>query len=442
MKKYELGVREFLTKTWLIAALCLPAGVAQAESKAGQEVPPGTIIDASTYDDLKDALFEGKRIGDMILSQKEFQIRNEGARMELVATQANDNDYRVMQATERYKGTAKVDPNTYDIMDYQSGIPFPEIAENDPAGGAKAIWNLVYGSRTGDSFHQVINFVFVDADIGVERIQKWWLRRYHMLTRVGANAPMEGDGSIFHRTLLTAQYPQDVRGIGTFTIRYSDGRLDDTWAYIRTVRRVRRLSGGAWVDTIGGTDEIQDDIFHFNAYPGWYKNLEIKGKRWVLASAYSRHPGHEDDGLDAGDYPGIVSDHAPYWARQDVYQPREVWIVECIPPEIHPYSKKILYIQTDNWYPQIMDAWDKKGEYWKWSDIGWFPAPVQDGFIDPESGKVDIMMAPGWASFIDYQRRHATHTVLGGKNGTESYYYVPGAQASDYSLTALEEGGR
>ena len=109
MKKYELGVREFLTRTWLIAALCLPAGVAQAESKAGQEVPPGTIIDASTYDDLKDALFEGKRIGDMILPQKEFQIRNEGARMELVATQANDNDYRVMQATERYKGTAKVD---------------------------------------------------------------------------------------------------------------------------------------------------------------------------------------------------------------------------------------------------------------------------------------------------------------------------------------------
>jgi hypothetical protein len=77
-----------------------------------------------------------------------------------------------------------------------------------------------------------------------------------------------------------------MKGIGTFTIQYDSVKVD-VWAYVPAVRRVRRLSGGAWMDPVGSSDQLQDDLEIFNARPAGtgYKML---GKRHVLAVMHSK----------------------------------------------------------------------------------------------------------------------------------------------------------
>ena len=97
-----------------------------------------------------------------------------------------------------------------------------------------------------------------------------------------------GFGNIAQKTYFVAHYPQDIRGLGLFSVRYNqaDSKVpDDSYAYLKSVRRVRRLSGGAWMDPIGGTDQLYDDWDIWDAAPTKYKSNKLIEKRWVLACA-------------------------------------------------------------------------------------------------------------------------------------------------------------
>lgn len=142
-----------------------------------------------------------------------------------------------------------------------------------------------------------MTFLLVDGDKGVEQTQKWEWRRYFHVGHMDGT-PTEGDGEVYSRTLMFATFPQDIRGLGTFTIRYMDpNRVDDMWAYTKQTRRVRRVSGGGWMDPIGGTDMLQDDQDIWDAPPSWYKQVRLIEKRWVLAVAHGqRLSAHRDGG--------------------------------------------------------------------------------------------------------------------------------------------------
>lgn len=87
------------------------------------------------------------------------------------------------------------------------------------------------------------------------------------------------------------------RGVGTLMVQYVGGRLPDVYAYIKAVRRVRRLSGNAWADPVVGTDMLTDETFGLNIDLTWYPEYKITGKRWVLAALHSQST---DARLDAG----------------------------------------------------------------------------------------------------------------------------------------------
>lgn len=135
-----------------------------------------------------------------------------------------------------------------------------------------------------------------------------------------------------------------------------------------------------------------------------------------FAGSYRHQLVRMGDGTKAEDYTGIDWKTYPYWNRIDQQEPREVWVVECVPPTYHPYSKKIMYVQTDNWYPQIMNAWDRKGDFWKWMDIGWYATESDDGDRD-ESGRVVRVMWAGWATFLNFQTLRSTQLHMDGENG-------------------------
>lgn len=399
---------------------------------AAAELSAGTVIDKGNIDKVKNDTFEGKTIGSMLPEKVEFLIRNYNLKLTLRRSEPVPKDPRWIEATRKYAGDVKFDSKTRRISGYKAGLAFPNVDMNDPNAAVKLMWNAdrAGGYPRGDlQDYPQFAFLFIDGDKGIERVQHWALIRNFMTGRIDGQ-PVLGDGSIQYTQLLFAHYPYDIRGLGTFTVRYNDGRPDDISAYIKSVRRTRRLSGGAWADPIGGTDQLADEIEIMSAYPLWYPQYKLLGKRWMLAVAHSRvPPWNEEAKTQQEQFPNVDLSGPPYWNPVDEWEPRQVYVIEATPPKEHPYSRKVMYLDADTWVFYFAEAYDKKGELWKTLIFNQRPIKTQDG---------------GWGVIsnqghtIDYQRRHATIFV----HGKPSKFNTPGVGPNDVTLGVLEAAGR
>lgn len=404
-----------------LAAL-LFAGVALAA-----ELPPGTVINAANLDQLKADTFEGKPISSLLTDKTELMIRNHGLTIKLRHSEPIAVDPRLEVATRKYAGEVSFDAATRTVKGWKAGLPFPTVREDDPHGGEKLIWNMRYSSMMGDQPVEDLHFLMMDFDKGLDRIQKWQIKRYMMVGRLTGDRTTEGDGSEYSRTLLYATYPHDIRGVGTFTIRYSDAaKVDDSWVYVKSVRRVRRLSGNAWMDPIGGTVSLNDDIDGWDSPPSWYRQVRLVGKRWILAVAHGKPALVPGKASNEETYPQVDFKTPPYINSHDEWEPREVWVIEGIPPDEHPYGRKVVYMDTA--VPRIYQAemYDKKGEFWKF--FNWHHSVVagKDGFraIGPLQGEQ-----------VDLKARKAT-IFVGDLRVNEPM------TADDVTLGKLEAAGR
>jgi len=408
-------------------AACLLLASAFAGAK---ELDAGTVIQASNIDQLASDTFEGHTVESMLPDKLAWQVRNYGLKIKLRHSEPLKLDPQMVAATLKYSKDVHYDPKTNEVTGYRAGIPFPDVGMTDPDAAAKLIWNYYYASPVG----QVMDFrkfayLLIDGKSGLERVQHWLLLRYFMKNRVVApNSPVEGDGHIFTKTLLFALYPQDIRGLGTFTLRYDSPQLEDSWVYIKSVRRTRRLSGGAWMDPIGGTDQLNDDIEIWNARPSWYKGFKLLGKRWVLAVAHSSFAWNDKGSDNAQQFPTVDLKDKPFWNPVEEWEPRQVYVIETIPPEGHPYSKKIVYMETQIPRMYFAEAYDKNGKFWKWMNFATMPLKGQDGVQTYVSSLGQI---------VDFKRMHATIFLSNKVWKTDT-----SIKADDVSLSTLESAGQ
>ena len=116
-------------------------------------------------------------------------------------------------------------------------------------------------------------FALINGQKGFEREQQWRFGRY---LANGAMNPALADpkGEIAKYEVVLNKYPNDSRGLGVLTIQYTDARLPDVYAYVRSVRRVRRLSSNAWADPLSSTDLLNDESFGMNAGPVLVQGVE------------------------------------------------------------------------------------------------------------------------------------------------------------------------
>ncbi|WP_228757809.1 DUF1329 domain-containing protein [Pseudomonas aeruginosa] len=391
------------------------------------ELKPGDQINASNLAQRLDDTFEGTRIGDMLTERMQTLIREEGLKINLKASEPITLGKDYMAATRANAGKATFNPNTRQVEGWVAGMPFPDVQENDPHAAEKLIWNHHYAQPIKNVMdYPKFAYLFIDPKAGLERKQDWRLLRYQMKGRLGVENPVEGDGSIFTKTLLYATYPSDIRGLGLFTIRYDSPKLEDSWAYVKSVRRTRRLSGGTWMDPIGGTDQLNDDVEIFNAHPSWYPEYKLLGKRKLLVVANSTATPWDAKAKGNAEFPIVDLDNAPHWNPKDGWEPRDVWVIEAITPPEHPYSRKVLYMDTQ--FPRFYQAevYDRKGQFWKWMNYHLKTIKLADG----DTG---IASAAGFT--IDYQGRHGTVFIL-GEGATQN---TPGITADDVNLRELEK---
>ncbi|MGH8806797.1 MAG: DUF1329 domain-containing protein [Noviherbaspirillum sp.] len=407
-------------------AVLFAAAALQAAHAA--ELPSGTVIDKTNIDKVRADTFEGKTIASMLTDKLEWQIREWGLKITLSDSKPVELDPKYIDATKKNAGSVKFDPKTREASGWVAGIPFPNVSESDPHAGDKLIWNHYYASPEGDTADNKATFVLISADKGLESTQDWLFLRYYFKGRLGGDKPVVGDGNVLTKTLFVATYPQDIKGLGTLTVRYDDPRVEDSWAYIKSARRVRRLSGGAWMDPIGGLDYLNDDIYIWNARPTWYPKIKLLGKRWILAISDAKKGYNPSKKGTPEEWSSVDLKNWPHWNPTDTWQPREVYVIEGTTPPEHPYSKKIVYMDVN--YPRLYlgEVYDRKGEFWKFINFHTKPSVSEDGIKYVSSVQGDA---------IDFKARHASiYAFRSFKiNGKD-------VKPDDFSIGTLEAMGR
>lgn len=397
------------------------------------EVVEGTVISAANLGKLSSQTFEGDTIASLLPDTMQTWIRDRGLKMELVHTKPYPKDPKLMAWTEKNR-TAVTLNKERKVQGWQAGIPFPDINSDDPDAAIKVVYNMYYGKPRGDSQDlSKVWTIFVDGKSGVERSRHERIVRVFMKGLLRhEEGPVLGDGNILEKRVGILLSPQDQRGEGSYLIRYDNGQLDDIIAYPIKTRKARRISGGTWMDPSPPTDFVGDDFVIASAFPTWYPSYKILAKKKILVVANSQNPNWKP--YKTGDeHPSFDLKHAPYWNPTDKWEPREVYVVEAIAPKEHPYGKKVLYIDADNWNPYIGEYYDNEGAYWKIAILSYRLFQLKD---DPEAW----IVWPPWSVNVDWKRNHAT--VVLDDSALEAYAFNSGVQPGDLNVQFIVKEGK
>jgi hypothetical protein len=381
-----------------VLLLGLSGQVQAAEMKAGD------MITKDNWEQVKNNTFHGDKIEDLVTEKLAWQIQNWELKMELKDYEKFEFPPEMQAYTQQFKDTVKLSDGGRKLENYQAGIPFPdELDPKDPLSAWKVIWNTMYGRHIGDCIRTPnFAYVLVDGKRGYERMQvgEWANYYYKNRTKIPPVPVHETDDNYYLKNLLFFVYPFDIRGLGVLALKYDDERLEQSWAYLRSVRRIRRLSSAAWMDPIGGTDQLYDDQEIWNARPEWYDSFNYLGKKKMLIVRNMPYLIWEEDEKSVIDqFPLMDLKTAPYWQPLSLWEPAQVHVLETIPPKHHPYSKKTIYIDDEEWKPLLSEMYDRKGEFWKFFHVGGAPKP------DPW-GREWVISVNGHIQ--DYQKMHCT----------------------------------
>lgn len=388
--------------TFKSAAVGLAALVLAFAAQA-KDIPAGTVLSKANIDSLLADTLDGKPLKSLLTERMEWMVRNAGVTMKLAHARPIEVDAKWHQATEKNAAGVQFDTATRTVKGWKGGVPFPKIDPADPHAGDKVAWNARYALLEGYTQDEpYVPVYLVDFDKGIERIQNWAYRRVIMNGRVGAANASLGDGELLAKTLTFLTYPLDIRGIGIYSERHSDAnKVDDKWVYVNQFRRTKRVSGGGWMDPLGGgVDMLVEDLNVWDTPPNWYPSVKLKGKRWMLAVAHA-----EKKVVDytkkrtPEELPFSDLKNPPYYNSLNPYEPREFYELEVTPANEHPYGKRVVYIDAQLYQAFASEIYDKKGDFWKYISYERAPLTYKDGFkgLGPLQGR-----------FIDFKRRHAT----------------------------------
>ncbi len=171
-------------------------------------------------------------------------------------------------ATERFAARVRLDEDG-NLLDYVAGTPFPpeQIADGDPAGGAKWAWNLEYRNRGAGPRGR---FRITDMPSRVGGTQTYTgeffqLRTSHRADLVESGYAQPGAEEQLWIGGGRFDTPSETRHLAWRQLRPrgADRRFstsDDTFVYAPEMRKVRR-SATAWIDGMFTPS--------YRAAPGW-----------------------------------------------------------------------------------------------------------------------------------------------------------------------------
>jgi hypothetical protein len=417
-------------RTWCVTmALVLSALVASVYA----DVAPGDKIDGTNVAKAKDLISPGLEW----CIKRGFPITvGESKRVEWPRA------YK--EATEKYAPQVKLSADGLTVSNYVAGQPFPNLDPKDPQFALKIMWNYEYGFANGLDDTDLRNF---DADTGtiptagpmtVERhFLLDHLRRLFWTARLYVDPKPEKpnpNGYRVQQGLYPILEPFDLKGVGALGNRYIDSaKQDDSWLYLPSLRRVRRLSTAQRSDALFGQDT---DVDSYNGYAGQVAWMDWKylGEKEVLGPVHAEH------------FPVKWAPKVD-WAFDDVWEKRKVYVIEGTSklPQ-YAYSKRVLFIDKEYWGIPFSDIYDRSGELWKiWiNDLTFRKSVPGNNAIVYED---EMPFAPAIV-MVDLQLEHATKASLPSPRfpGEQGWYFHQGEKsgATDdwFTVAALVAAGR
>ncbi len=411
----------------VVGAVCvLGIGTVRAD------VAPGDKINDQNVDKVKDLISPGL----------EWCIKR-GWPITISETKRIEWPQAYKEATEKYASQVKLTADGMDVKNYVAGLPFPNLDPNDPQIALKIMWNYSYGFLTTDDV-DLRNF---DADTGsiadkgpltVERHflldhfrRLFWTGRLYVDPKPDKPNP---NGYRAQQGLYPILEPFDLKGVGALGNRYVDsGKQDDSWLYLPSLRRVRRLSTAQRSDALFGQDTDVDSYYGYAGHISWME-WKFLGEREVIGAVHGQnYPAKYDGKVD--------------WAFDDVWEKRRVYAIEGVSklPQ-YAYSKRVIFIDKEGWIIPFTDIYDRSGELWKiWINNFSFrkSVPGNNAIQYPdEMGFIPSIV------MVDMQLEHATKASLPSPRfpGEQGWYFNQGEKAGItddwFTVAALVASGK
>ena len=380
---------------------------------AAADVQPGDIVTKANVDQAKDLISPGV----------EWCVKH-GMTMTVVPYKKVEWDKAYKEATEKHSAQVKLAPDGRSITGFVAGMPFPTIDPNDPQIALKIMWNYDRKPYITDDY-DLRNF---DADTGpVNASGPMQVERHFLLDHLRGlsytgrlyvdpkpERPNE-DGVRGKGSLHPILEPFDLKGVGETSIRYlSPDRQDDTWLYLPSLRRVRRLSSAQRSDALFGQDTDSDSYGGYAGQIPWF-DWKFLGEKAILASFHSEAfpvkycPGEGD------------------FIFCDAWEKRQAYVVEGVPklPQ-YAYGKRILFIDKETYYIAFSDIFDRSGQLWKvWVNQYGFKKRATSSYGDTYPDEMPFNPS---ITMVDLQLNHATKAALPSANyaGEQGWYFNQG----------------
>lgn len=396
------------------AALCgLVALVVLAAAPALAQVQTGDVINKDNKDKVTDLVSPGV-----------MWCIEHGMTMKIAPYKKIEWNPAYKEATEKYSGQVKLSDDGRTIVNHVAGMPFPAIDPNDPNVALKIMFNYEYKPFITDD-SDLRNF---DADTGTVSDKPLDVERHYILDHLRTlfytgrlyvdPKPVllpNSEGVRAKQSLHPILEPFDLKGVGLTGIRYLDpDRQDDTWLYLPTLRRVRRLSSAQRSDALFGQDT---DVDSYGGYAGqipWF-TWKFLGEKKILGSFHAEK------------FPVEYCPGGADFVFCDSWEPRDVWVLEGTAKQAqYAYGKRVLFIDKESYYIAYSDIYDKAGQLWKvWINQFGFRNKAAPSYGDAYDSDMPFTHS---ITMADMQLSHATRAALPSPKypGEAGWYFNQG----------------
>jgi len=299
-----------------------------------------------------------------------------------------------IEATKKYSPDCRIGEQE-ELLNWVAGYPFPE-----PKMGIEIAWNF-YSQTRGDTQLTYAPAYIVDGRRKSDRhiAFKTWVTFFSGRRDVSPTPEVvPNPKKIYRAAFAEFSEPSEMKGFLTLMMTYKDFLLPyDTWTWVASIRRIRRVSTAQRVDTVGGQDLCYDDNY------GWdgtitRNSYKLIGRKEILSAR------HQDVKL---------LEHMEGDCLIDGRRKERInaWVVEAVCKDPgYIYKKNTWYVDPESWQIIFADKYDKYGRYWKSYEES---QGVYKGYKEQ-----DIYFFCN-SSMIDHQRIHATVGTSDSQIGIE-----------------------
>jgi len=321
-------------------------------------------------------------------------------------------EYR--RATNEHLGQTSLSADGRSLVGYVAGLPFRDLDPHDPNIAVKIMWNYEYGPWRADD-QEWRNVTFEAGPIRTRKLQVERRVTFGRAARLAYTGRVyteprpelpkpespNADGVRWKWSIHPILEPPDLKGVGITSIRYlSPDRQDDTWLYLPSLRRVKRLSGSERSDALFGLDmdpnSFGDDFGGFAANLSGY-DWAFVGTREMLASMRSSDP------------PPAVCEGAADFVFCNTWERRQVYVIDAV-AKYELSGKRRLFVDAETYRIVYSDIYDRSAQLWKVWVNQW----------DFDDAATVGMPAHPSASMVDVKEERATRLTLPARETPDS----------------------